>query len=130
MKALFTLAILLVAFASCHKKKSSTATPFTGTITVDSPAVNDTVHGGSTFLITGTITGNVQMHGYHIVIYNQVDQSVVYETVSVDHETAYTLHETATHTLTATTPLRLLIEVAGDHEGSTITKEVLFAYTP
>lgn len=129
MRFLFTFIILAIAFSSCHKKENI-ATPFTGTITINTPVAGDTIHGGSSFLVTGTITGNVQMHGYHVIVYNQNDQSVVYENISVDHQTTYSVHETVSHMLSVTTPLRLLIEVAGDHEGSTITKEVLFSYAP
>jgi hypothetical protein len=128
MKRFIIYALLALSFSSC--KKDDDHTPFEGTITITAPQPNATIQGGSSFTVTGTISGNMEMHGYHVVVYNQNDQSVVYENSHHDHASSYTLNETISHTLTSATPLRLFIEASGDHDGSTVTKEVLFTYAP
>ena len=65
-----------------------------------------------------------------ITVYNQNDQSIVYSNSLDAHSEEYTLNETVTHTLTAATPLKLVIDVEVDHDGESMTKEVLFQYQP
>lgn len=128
MKYSISLFVLLsITLFSC-KKDNEDHVDFSGSISVTAPAANDTITGGNTFMVTGSIEGNTEMHGYMITVYNQNDQSVVYSNTLDSHSDAYTLNETVTHTLTAATPLRLVIEVEVDHDGETMTKEVLFQY--
>lgn len=129
IKTIILTAAVALSLAAC-KKKDKDDTPFSGTITITAPAESATINGGSSFAVTGTITGNREMHGYHIIVYDQNDQSVVYENQYHDHAESYTISETVSHTLTASTPLRLVVEVAGDHEDESVTKEVLFGYAP
>ena len=130
MKYSISLFVLLsITLFSCKKDKEDHV-DFSGSISVNAPAANDTITDGNTFMVTGNITGNTEMHGYMITVYNQNDQSVVYTNTLESHAEAYTLNETVTHTLTASTPLRLVIEVEVDHDGETMIKEVLFQYQP
>lgn len=129
MKTLILTAAAIFVLSAC-KKDNDDETPFSGTVTITAPAESAVISGGSSFSVTGTITGNQEMHGYHIIVYNQNDQSVVYENQYHDHAESYTINETVTHTLVASTPLRLVVEAAGDHESEKVTKEVLFAYAP
>lgn len=124
--SLFT--VLAITLFSC--KKEDDHVDFSGSISITSPAANDTINGGNTFTVTGSITGNTEMHGYMITVYNQNDQSVVYTNTASGHSDAYTLNENVIHTLTAATPLRLVIDVEVDHDGESLTKEVLFQYQP
>lgn len=130
MKHLFILALITLSTSSCKKDDDKDDVAFQGTITITAPAEGSTITGGSSFSITGTITGNKEMHGYHVIVYNQNDQSVVYEDQYHEHGSSYTLNEMVTHTLTTATPLRLYVEAAGDHDGATVVKEVLFNYAP
>jgi hypothetical protein len=128
MKRFFIYALLVLSIFSC--KKDDDHTPFEGTITIITPQPNDTIQGGNSFTITGTVSGNMEMHGYHVVLYNQNDQSVIYNNAHHDHASSYAMSETVSHTLTSVTPIRLFVEASGDHDGSTVTKEVLFTYAP
>lgn len=121
-------ALLVITLFSC--KKEDDHVDFSGSISVTSPVESSTITGGSTFLVTGNIEGNTEMHGYMITVYNQNDQSVVYSNSLDSHSDSYTLNETVTHTLTVATPLRLVIEVEVDHDIEPMTKEVLFQYQP
>lgn len=127
---LFILAsTLCTALFSC-KKDNNQSIPFSGNISINYPTENDTVTGGTSFVVTATITANQEMHGYHIVVYNQNDQSVVYENQYHEHASTFAVSETVAHTLSTTTPLRLVIEGAGDHESEIFSKEVIFQYVP
>ena len=129
IRTISLVALLSLTLFSCKKDKEDHE-DFSGSITVTAPAEGSTITGGNTFLVTGSIEGNTEMHGYLLTVYNQNDQSVVYSNLSDSHAEAYTLNETVTHTLTAATPLRLVIEVEVDHDGESLTKEVLFQYQP
>jgi hypothetical protein len=129
MKQFFAFALLILVVAAC-KKKNNDDIHFAGTISIDTPAAGDTIHGGNSFFVTGTISANDEMHGYHLTVYNQDDQTVVYENQYHLHASSYVMNEAVTHTLTAATPLRLVVEAASDHEGDALTKEVLFTYEP
>ena len=122
-------ALLTITLFSCKKDKEDHE-DFSGSITVTAPAENSTITGGNTFLVTGNIEGNTEMHGYMITVYNQNDQTVVYSNTLDSHSDVYTLNETVTHTLSVATPLRLVIEVEVDHDSESLTKEVLFQYKP
>jgi len=121
-------ALIILSAVAC--KKDEEEVPFEGSLTISAPAASDTIHGGTTFPITGTITGNTEMHGYQITVYNQNDQSVLYTSQEESHASEYSINQTVSHTLTAVTPLRLIVEVEVDHDGNTMTKEVLFYFKP
>jgi len=130
MKKILTLALAALAITACKKDKNEDHMEFEATITVSSPSENDTITGGTSFLVTGSIAANMEMHGYHVELYNSSDNSLLYENEYHEHSESFTLNETVTHALTAQTALKLKIEAAGDHEGSTVTKEVHLTYIP
>lgn len=129
IRTISLFALLTITLFSCKKDKEDHE-DFSGSITVTAPAESSTITGGSTFMVTGSIEGNTEMHGYMITVYNQNDQSIVYSNSLDAHSEEYTLNETVTHTLTAATPLKLVIDVEVDHDGESMTKEVLFQYQP
>jgi len=131
MKQVIALTFLVFAATACKKdKKDDHDDNFTGTIAITAPQEASTIQGGTTFVVTGTISGSSEMHGYHVIIYNQNDQSVVFENLHTDHAASYTISETVTHTLTTATPLRMVVEAETDHDGNMLTKEILFNYAP
>ncbi|HLP54628.1 MAG TPA: hypothetical protein VK151_06355 [Fluviicola sp.] len=129
IRTISLFALLTITLFSCKKDKEDHE-DFSGSITVTAPLESSTITGGSTFMVTGSIEGNTEMHGYMITVYNQNDQSIVYSNSLDAHSEEYTLNETVTHTLTAATPLKLVIDVEVDHDGESMTKEVLFQYQP
>lgn len=127
IKTLAFFALIILSAVACKKDKE---VEFEGSLTISAPAANDTIHGGTTFPITGTVTGNVEMHGYQVTVYNQTDQTVVYSSTEENHASEYSINQTVNHTLTVGTPLRLVVEVEVDHDGISMTKEVLFYFKP
>ena len=131
MKTLIAFALIATAFTACKKEKKTTEdTVFSGTITISAPAENATITGGTSFLVTGTITGNMEMHGYHVAVYKTANDELIFEEEEHEHASSFTISKQVTHALSDTTALKLVVEAAGDHEGSTVTKEVHFTYIP
>ena len=128
IKTLAFFALIILTTVAC--KKEDEAVEFEGSLTISAPAANDTIHGGTTFPITGTVTGNVEMHGYQVTVYNQTDQTVIYSSTEENHASEYSIQQTVNHTLTIGTPLRLVVEVEVDHDSAPMTKEVLFYFKP
>lgn len=119
-----------IVLTACKKDKEAEETPFSGEIVLTTPTNGTNIVGETTFQITGSVSGNKEMHGFVLTVYNANDQSVVYTTQHSNHATAYTINETVTHNLTVSTPLRLVIEVEIDHDAAPMTKEVLFEFQP
>ena len=128
--SIIAMLLLVLAVASCKKDDKEEETAFSGTIVLNSPENGTVISGGSGFQIIATISGNKEMHGYVLTVYNETNQSVVYTSNNLNHATAYSINETATHNLTVATPLRLVIEAEVDHDGQTLKKEILFSYQP
>lgn len=128
---LFTASILILV--SCKKKEDDT--PFSGTITVENPKEGIIISGGTTFPITATISGNKTLFGFDLTVYNTTDQSVVYTLTETGKAKTYTINTFANHTLTSSTPLKLVLTVYkgngnGNGNGETMTKEVNFSFQP
>jgi len=131
MKYFFiSLAVCTAALVSCKKDTvEEEETPFEGGITITTPAANDTVTG-PTVILTGNITGNMEMHGYHAVLYKQSDNSIITEYEEDIHSSSITLDDTITHGLATTTAVRLYVESAYNHEGDVTSKAVNFVIQP
>lgn len=112
------------------KKDNPTAVPFSAVIEMITPNSGTVVNGGNSFPVQATITSNREMHGYHIIVYNGSDESVVYENQYHEHGTTFNVNETVPHSLTSAAPLRLIIEATGDHEGDRASKTTEFSYQP
>lgn len=127
---IIAMLLLLLTVVSCKKDDQNEETAFSGTITLNSPENGTVISGGSGFQIIATISGNKEMHGYVLTLYNNMDQSVIYTSNNLNHASSYSINETATHNLTVATPLRLVIEAEVDHDGETLKKEIIFSYQP
>lgn len=131
MKKTAIIALVALAFTNCKKDNNDPEdTIFQANITVDSPEEGDTITGGTSFAVTGTITGNKEMHGYRVQVFKTASSELIFENEHHDHEVSFTISETVTHTLTETTALKVMIEATGDHAGSTVTKDVPVTYIP
>lgn len=129
MKFIFYFGVFSILF-SCKKDSESTEIALSGTITIQQPTAGDTLQIDSTFMIETQIVANKELHGHYLVVYNQNDQSVVYEHQVHEHGESYQLRDTVSMVVSAVTPLRIVIEAAGDHAGELLTKECLFWVKP
>lgn len=125
--AIITLGLLSVVAVSCKKEKAEEV--FEGGIAVTAPTANDTVSGTYT-VVTGSITGNMELHGYHMVLYKLSDNSILAEEELDEHSSAITLQDTLNYTVTEPTPVKLYIESAYNHEGDMTTKTVNYVIQP
>ena len=131
MKAIILSFTILTAFTfvSCNKDKTDDDPAFEGGITITAPTASDTISGTQTIL-TGTISGNLTLHGYHVVLYKVSDNSVLDEYEIDQHATSFTLHDTLNYTISAITPVKLHVESAYNHDGDMTTKDVLYVVKP
>lgn len=129
MKKYIALLAIAVSVAACKKETVEEEPAFEGGITITTPTATDTVHGASV-IVTGAVNGNMTMHGYHVVLYKQSDNSVISDYEVDEHATSIPIQDTIVHGLVATTAVRLYIESAYDHEGDYTTKSVNFVVEP
>lgn len=134
MKHLFLLLFVSgILFSGCKKDEDDQA--FSGSISVENPKEGIIITGGNSFPITATISGNKTMFGFDLVVYNTNDQSEVYTLTESGKAKTYTINTFADHSLTSSTPLKMVITVYkgngnGNGAGETMTKEVNFSYQP
>jgi hypothetical protein len=127
---ILSAAILALTVISCKKDKNEEKEEvFTGGITITTPAANNTVSGNYSIL-SGTITGNMTLHGYHVVLYKSSDNSIITEYEVDNHATSITMNDTINYTVSGVTPVRLKVESAYNHEGDMTTKEVNYVIQP
>ena len=123
-------ALALVMGTSCKKDKQDEEVTPEATITITSPAANDTITG-STFQVTGSITATADIHGYDLKLLKQSDGTEVFSVDVDEHATGFTINTTATpNGVTTATHLRLVVDAILDHQGNKTTKEVVFHYIP
>lgn len=126
----YLMLFLIVVGCSLSCKKKTEPTVFSGTLEITNPQENDTISGTPSFTITANASANIEMHGYHVTVYNENDQSVVYENIQHVHQSSYAIAETIPFTSSDTIPMRLVIETAGDHADEILTKTRYFVVKP
>ncbi|MCC6702694.1 MAG: hypothetical protein IT221_14280 [Fluviicola sp.] len=124
---IYILALSSLIF-SCKKKTDDVV--FSGTLTINNPVENDTISGTPSFTIAAIASANMEMHGYHVTVYNENDQSVLFEDIQHVHASSYSISETIPYTSTDTIPMRVVIETAGNHEDEIMTKTRYFVVKP
>jgi len=129
MKTAICTFLLISIFVISCKKDDAGEVAFEGGITIANPNAGDTISGTQT-IVTGSITGNMDLHGYHIVLYKVSDNSILAETEVDHHSSSITINDTLVYTVSQLTPVRLLIESAYNHEGDMTTKEVNYVIQP
>lgn len=129
MKTTILTFLLISIFVISCKKDEVKEVAFEGGITVTNPNAGDTISGTKT-IVTGSITGNMEMHGYHIVLYKTSDNSILAETEVDHHSSSITLNDTLVYSVSQLTPVRLHIESAYNHEGDMTTKDVNYVIQP
>ena len=129
MKTAICTFLLISIFVLSCKKDSGEEEVFEGGITITNPTANDTISGTQT-IVTGSITGNMELHGYHIVLYKTSDNSILAEKEVDNHSSSITLNDTLNYSVSQLTQVRLHIESAYNHEGDMTTKDVNYVLQP
>ncbi|AEA45299.1 hypothetical protein [Fluviicola taffensis] len=130
MRTFFITTILVssLSFTACKKEKKteeeSEHEHTTALITITSPNENDTIQGD--FVVTGSITGTDNLHGYQITVTNTLNDSIVYQNEVHDHLADFTINQAVAQPYTTFTPLKLEVVVALDHDGNKENKVVHF----
>jgi hypothetical protein len=130
MKTFFITTILVssLSLTACKKDKSPETEAeeehATALITLTSPNENDTIQGN--FVVTGTIAGTSNLHGYQVTVTNTLNDSIVYQHDIDDHVADFTINQSVIQPYTTFTPFKLEVVVALDHDGNTVNKIVHF----
>jgi hypothetical protein len=112
-----------VLFTACQKKDNTQPDPQKVTMSIASPAAEQTIHTGDTLRMDADVSYISELHGYEITlsdtaghIYFSDDQHV--------HSDHFSIHETWPDTLNQNTRLMLQLTVEIDHNGNEATKTV------
>lgn len=130
MKKLLNKAVLLslssiTLFSACHQHDEPDVQ-----IQITSPLANATYHAGDTVKIQGTITGNVDMHGYEVKIKNLSQGNVAYINDHHDHGSTLTINDFWVNNVTSHSDMRLVVKVEVDHNGTMVSDSLNFHCHP
>lgn len=128
---ILTLAFISSLFISCKREQPvEEEKPNSATITITSPADSSTYNHGDTVLITGSVVGLYELHGYELTIRNTADSTVLYSKDEHVHGTSFNFNEFWVNNVTDHSNLELEVTAVLDHEGNTATKKVHFHCMP
>ncbi len=126
----FLALILAAGVISACKKEETQAVPFSGSIQIFSPSLNDTVSNTPSFQIVALAEANKEMHGYSIQVFDNSTEALLFEDQQHTHSRSYSIQKDIHLTITDTTALRLVIETAGDHADEKQSKTQHFLLIP
>ncbi len=121
MKKYIAFGIIALTIFSCKKEEEAEVT---ATITISTPAANDTIPFGQAVHLTGTVTGSAEMHGYTVTFTNLTSGNPVFSKVYDLHSASYSIDETWTNNVSDTSTVQLKIVVEKDHDGNLETKTI------
>ena len=122
MKKLIIPAALFAGFLLLNACKKDVATK--ADITIEEPAIGDTVAFGDSVHMEGYITGDGELHGYTVTLMDTATGTSYASYASDNHETSYVFHEHWPNAVTDTVTLRMKVEVEIDHDGNKASKSV------
>ena len=132
MKKLFSFFIgavgLSVALVGCRKKENHHPSP-RATITITKPSAGQLFRAGDTVVVEAEIRSETTLHGYKLAITNSRGDTVF---AADDHAHAAVLNINRYWVNTHKTPddLNVTINTEIDHDGNTVSKEVMIRVEP
>jgi len=112
-----TLLFGLVAVSACKKDVATKAD-----ITIEEPAIGDTVQFGDSVHMEWYANGDGELHGYSVTLTDTVAGTTYASFSSENHATSYVFHEHWANAVTDTLTLRLKVEVKIDDNGNRASK--------
>lgn len=130
-RILFLTGILLLSvICACKKGEQPTAEQPTATIVITNPQPGQEIKGGTEVAIQAQIKGDVNLHGYEVIIVNKQSSDTLFETNSHTHAKELQVNEVWIDTLSQAADLEVYIKTELNHEGASVTKKVSFKSTP
>lgn len=124
MKSLLLFAALLTTLMACKKETNPTTTSeVVVNLNLVSPTENQTYQFGDTVKILGSLSSATSLHGYNIRLNHPTINMFVINQAYHEHGTVFNLNERWVNNVTDTTELKLIIDVAIDHDGTLKTFE-------
>lgn len=129
----FVLSALALSVFSCNKEDDSTNDP-TGNdpvVTITSPEDMTSYSLGDTIHIHAEATADADFHGYQVQVINlsNSNEVVLNEEMHV-HQAQVTIDTFWVNNVSMHSDMKLVVTLAVDHDGNTISKEVHFHCHP
>lgn len=115
----------ILLLSACHQHDEADVQ-----IQITSPLADAMYHLGDTVKIQGTITGNVEMHGYEVKIKNLSQGNVAFITDYHDHGATFTINEFWVNNVITHSDMRLVVKVEVDHNGTMVSDSLNFHCHP
>jgi len=119
--------LMFIGMTSCNENNHNDANV---QINLTSPTNGSMFHLGDTIKIQGTITADVEMHGYEVKIKNLSAGTVAFITDYHDHAASFTINEKWINNVTAHSDMRLVVKVEVDHNGTEVSDSLNFHCHP
>jgi len=119
--------LMSIGMTSCNEHNHNDANV---QINLTSPTNGTVFHLGDTIKIQGTITADVEMHGYEVKIKNLSAGTVVFITDYHDHAASFTINEKWINNVAAHSDMRLVVKVEVDHSGTEVSDSLNFHCHP
>ena len=129
MKKLLII-LTLAALSACQKKTDTVADPSKAVITITAPLPGHTYHSGDTVHIKATVTYPGELHGYETKITDTATGNIAYDNALHVHSDHLDIDETWPCMGTKPLALKMDLVVEIDHDGTSVSKTILFNYTP
>lgn len=132
MKHLFLIAGILIILASCKKETEEQSHESDAEVILNlvSPTDNQSYQLGDTVKILGTITSTSDLHGYNVRLNHPILNMFVINKAFHEHGTSFNVNEYWVNNVSDTTQLKLIIDVAIDHDGTLRTFEKFITCYP
>lgn len=124
MKTFLYLSLISASLfvASCNKHTEEDE-PATAVFTISTPVENQVYNYGDTVKIAGTISADLEMHGYNVRLVNLSTGMNVLNNGYHAHGTSFVVNESWKNTVSDTTQMKIIIDAAIDHDGNLSTLE-------
>jgi hypothetical protein len=117
--------LALIAIIGCHKEHSNEVT-----IQLSSPDPSVYYVGGDTIWFQGTATGESELHGMSIKLYNDDTDSLMYNYEITEHLMQYSFSTFYVNQVQQHTDVRMELSVIADHEGNEAKKTMILHLYP
>lgn len=132
MKNIVLIAGMLMLLVSCKKETEEQSQESEAEVVLNllAPTENQTYQFGDTVRILGTISSTSDLHGYNLRLNHPIWNMFVINKAFHEHGTSFIVNEYWVNTVSDTTQLKLIFDVAIDHEGNLRTFEKFITCFP
>ena len=115
---------ILVALTNCRKEEHDDhnhddVENKVMNVAIDTPTENQMFGLNDVVTVSGTVSGNFELHGYEMKLFNESNNdSLMYESFTHGHSESIDFSETWTNTVSDHSDVRVEVSALADHEGN------------